>query len=159
LPLIFKIRKQYTAQELPIIMLTSAVDKVSIGKFHESGVNTAVRKIPQADQFHDLVYRMLRKPWVDVPEVTVGDAHLLTWTTAEGTHVFCPNLQLLKVAATPEVALAMMQEALAKHLASQGSVPAIGSPKLTVTYPGKKVASGNVTEMPAVTPVPDAVGQ
>ncbi len=135
-PLIFKIRKQFSAVELPIIMLTSAADRVSVGKFHGSGVNITIRKIPEAESFRGLIYRMMRQPWVEAPAVpSGGDVQLVAWTTATQSHVYCPNLRSETTAATPEEAMARMHELVAKHLESGTALPTISAAKTTRYVP------------------------
>ncbi len=135
-PLIFKIRKQYSAVELPIIMLTSAADRVSVGKFHGSGVNVTVRKIPEAENFRGLVYRMMRQPWVDAPAVpSGGDVQLVAWTTATQSFVYCPNLRSETTGATPEEAMARMHERIANHLETGTALPTISAAKTTRYVP------------------------
>jgi CheY-like chemotaxis protein len=134
-PLIFKIRKQFSPTELPIIMLTSAADRMNVGKFYGCGVNTTVRKLPEAEKFRDLVFRMIRKPWVDKPEVTAGDAYLLSWTMADRGFAFCPNLRIQTEAATVGEALQQMHDELRKVLATGSPIPTIGSAKPSTFVP------------------------
>ena len=134
-PLIFKIRKQFSPLELPIIMLTSAADRVSMGKFYGSGVNTTVRKLPEAEKFRDLAFRMIRSPWVDKPEVTTGDAHLLTWVMGDRAFAFCANLRLQIEAATVGEAVKQMHEEILKVLAAGGPIPTISSAKTATFVP------------------------
>lgn len=140
-PLIFKIRKQFSPTELPIIMLTSAADRVNMGKFYGSGVNTTVRKLPEAEKFRDLAFRMIRSPWVDKPEVTGGDAHLLTWTMGDRGYAFCPNLRLQTEGETVGEALKQMHEEILKVLVSGSPIPTIGSPKTTTFVPSTSDAA------------------
>lgn len=142
-PLIFKIRNQFSPTELPIIMLTSAADRVSMGKFYGCGVNTTVRKLPEAEKFRDLVFRMIRSPWVDKPEVTAGDAYLLSWTIGDRGFAFCPNLRMQTEAATAGEALRLMHDELRKVLASGSPIPTIGSAKPSTFVPvPAELASG-----------------
>jgi DNA-binding response OmpR family regulator len=156
-PLLFKIRKQFTPDQLPIIMLTSAADRVTVSKFHGVGVNAAVRKPPEALHFRDLVFRMMRQPWIERPEYVAGDVQLFTWANSRQAYVFCPNLEIQTKAETSAEAMRLMHEAVRARIAQGESIPTISDPKTTTFFPSVTAAPPAIPPL-AVTDAMPAAG-
>lgn len=137
MPLIFRVREQFTPLQLPIVMLTSAADRATLSKFHQAGVNVTVKKPPETARLRETLLQMAREPWVEVPEFACSDFQLLLWRTAHHAFVFCPNLGLQTEADTPDEAMRRMREQIDSVV--DLSVPAITTPKLVSYNPQSRL--------------------
>jgi len=107
-----------------------------------------VRKPPEAGHFRDLVFKMIRQPWVERPEFVTGDVQLLSWMTADQAYVYCPNLEIQTRAETKAEALRLMHEEIRVLLEQGKACPTISDPKLTTYFPPTPTAAAE-TASPA----------
>lgn len=142
MPLLFRIRQKFSPKQLPIVMLTSAADRVTTSKFYQIGVNATVRKPPDPDRFRDLLLQMLHEPWVEKPDYVAADFQLVHWSGADRAYVFCTNLALQTDGPTPEAALQAMREKIDAVLAAELPVPAITTPKISTYNPASRLQRG-----------------
>ena len=135
LHLIFKIRRDFSPERLPVIVLSSSADRYLISKCFAAGVNATVAKPPNVPAFRELVARMIATPSVERPAELRVDAHLVTWSSPVESFVYCPHIDVRTNGPTPEAALQAMAARIREYHSAGGALPVITSPKQCVHYP------------------------
>jgi DNA-binding response OmpR family regulator len=119
--LIGRIRARYTHTEMPILAVSSSMDRVLRGTVFRAGATAACTKPLVSAELRTLIDRLLteRKPmWDDY----VNEVRTITWNHDGQCFQYAPHLQLLTSGLTAHEAHHAMHEALMAH-AAQHELP------------------------------------
>ncbi|MFA5265514.1 MAG: response regulator [Opitutaceae bacterium] len=112
LDLIVGTRRRFSAQELPIIVVSGSMDRLLLSRILKAGANDGFSKPLKAGSFNEVVTRMLAHPYVRSPEHGAIDVHCFRWMNEGLYYQFCPDLGLTTSGPTKEAASAQMIAAL-----------------------------------------------
>jgi DNA-binding response OmpR family regulator len=110
--LIVQARKSKSATELPIIVVSSSMDKVLATRLLTAGANDVAAKPLHPGDFRALVQRMLEQPYVCKQELRSAALPALQWKVDSTFHEFCPEFGLQTSGASAAEASRAMDEAI-----------------------------------------------
>ena len=122
LELIQQTRTQKSATDLPIVVVSSSMDKVLATRLLAAGANEVAAKPLHPGEFRALVQRMLEQPYVAKPELRSACVPTLQWQVGETHHQFCPEFGLSAQGASPDEASRAMVAAIRQKIGS-GAIP------------------------------------
>lgn len=88
------IRRQFSREKLPIIVVSSAMDSLLLSQLIKMGVNDGLPKPLHPVDFKALVGKMLHEPYVRTPEHTLVAIRCFQWFADGKYHQHCPELGL-----------------------------------------------------------------
>jgi CheY-like chemotaxis protein len=92
--LITGVRRAKGPLEMPIIVVSSSMDRILFSRVLRAGANEAVAKPIDPPSFCRLVERMLAEPFVREQEHGVLGVCCFQWEQGSGFHQYCPELAL-----------------------------------------------------------------
>lgn len=116
--LIVQARKTRSATELPIVVVSSSMDKVLATRLLSAGANEVAAKPLHPGDFRALVKRMLDEPYVCKQDLRSASLPSLQWQLGVTFHEFCPEFGLQTSGATAEEASRAMQAAIKAKIAA-----------------------------------------
>lgn len=120
--LIAQARKSKTASELPIIVVSSSMDKVLATRLLSAGANDVAAKPLHPGEFRKLVQRMLEAPYVCKQELRSAAVPCVQWQRGSMFHEFCPELGLETSGASAAEATRAMNQAIKARIGA-GATP------------------------------------
>lgn len=111
------IRRSHDVHQVPIIVVSSSMDRALATRMIAAGANECVAKPLHPEEFRRLVERMLEQPYVRTIERSVSRVCCLQWDTDEAVFQFCPDLGLVVSAPTKEDVAQRMHAALCERRA------------------------------------------
>jgi len=131
--LIVQTRQKKSATELPIVVVSSSMDKVLATRLLGSGANEVAAKPLNPLDFRSLVQRMLDAPYVSTQDVRSASLPSLQWQAAGRFHEFCPEFGLTASGATAEEAARAMRDAIRTTITA-GATPGQAHHARVVTH-------------------------
>ena len=122
LELITTLRRSQNPSELPVVVVSGSMDLALLNRVLKAGANDGMAKPLPTSDFRAMIMRMLREPYVRVPEQALTHVTCFQWALKGEFHEYCPELDLHLSAATRGEAAAKMLKALQTHSA-QGTTP------------------------------------
>lgn len=120
--LIEQTRRKCAATELPIVVVSSSMDKVLATRLLALGANEVAAKPLHPGDFRTVMQRMLEQPYVCRQELRSTCLPAIQWQADGRFHEFCPEFGLeLSADSAEEVSRAMLAALKAKLVA--GSAP------------------------------------
>jgi PleD family two-component response regulator len=120
--LIVQARKSKSATELPIVVVSSSMDKVLATRLLSAGANDVAAKPLHPGDFRALVQRMLEQPYVCKQELRSACLPTLQWQAGDMFHEFCPEFGLQTSGTSAAEASRAMQAAIQARIAA-GATP------------------------------------
>jgi len=119
LDLIIGVRHKFSAEELPIIVVSGSMDRLLLSCVLKAGANDGFPKPLKTVEFNEAVNRMLTQPYVRSPEHGAIDVRCFQWMNNGVHHQFCPDLALTCSGSSREEAAAKMQSLLEASLSER----------------------------------------
>lgn len=133
LDLIVQTRKTRSATELPIVVVSSSMDKVLATRLLSAGANEVAAKPLHPAEFRALVERMLVQPYVCTQETRSICLPALHWQVGEVHHQFCPEFGIALHGATADEVSRQMCDAIKARIAT-GATPGQASHARLATH-------------------------
>lgn len=131
--LIVQTRRTKSPTELPIVVVSSSMDKVLATRLLAAGANEVAAKPLHPGEFRALVQRMLAEPYVCRQERSSVCVPALQWQHGSVFREFCPEFGLQVSGPTAEAATRAMTEAIKARVAA-GAVPGEAHHAKVVTH-------------------------
>jgi CheY-like chemotaxis protein len=131
--LIVETRKRRSTTELPIVVVSSSMDKVLATRVLSAGANEFAAKPLHPLDFRALIERMLVDPYVCKQEIRSASVSCLQWQVGNNHHQFCPEFEISICAASGEAATHAMVSALKAKIIG-GAVPGQARQSRLVTH-------------------------
>jgi len=131
--LITQTRRGKSPAELPIVVVSSSMDKVLATRVLSAGANEVAAKPLHPGEFRALVQRMLEEPYVSQLDRRSACLPSLQWQVAGTFHEFCPEFGLQVSGASAAEASAAMTAAIRERITA-GGVPGQAHHAKVVTH-------------------------
>jgi CheY-like chemotaxis protein len=115
--LISGIRRTKGPLDLPIIVVSSSMDRLLLSRVLRAGANDAIAKPIDPPSFCTLVERMLTEPFVREQEHGVLGVCCFQWEHGNAFHQYCPELGITVTGTSRDDANAQMFETIRNRLA------------------------------------------
>jgi DNA-binding NarL/FixJ family response regulator len=125
--LLLKLRRQFTPDQLPIIVVSSDLDMDLISQLSDISINASMSKPLEAHKFVDLVRHVLETKEVLPPAVHTNTVPLMVWSDPQRSYAFCPNFNHTVIAETEDLAVKQLKD----WIGEQTIIPPIGNIKQT----------------------------
>jgi CheY-like chemotaxis protein len=122
--LITEIRRSKGPLELPIIVVSSAMDAILLSRILRAGANEALAKPIDPPKFCQLVEKMLAAPYVREQEHGVLGVCCFQWERGSGFHQYCPELGVTVTGMSREDASERMLGVIRQRLAAGADIGA-----------------------------------
>jgi DNA-binding response OmpR family regulator len=114
---ITEIRSTRSPTELPVLVVSCAMDRVLEGRVLKAGANEALAKPVDPDELRALVERLLSDPFVREQSHGVVGACCFQWQRGAEFYQYCPELNLTVSGSSRDDAMQQMYDALAAAVA------------------------------------------
>lgn len=131
--LIVQTRQKKTTQELPIVVVSSSMDKLLATRMLSAGANEIAAKPLHPAEFRALIERMLEDPYVCTPDTRSVSVPCLQWENGSTHHQFCPDYGIEVTGANAEEAAQAMLTQLKTRIAD-GTKPGLARHSRLVTH-------------------------
>lgn len=111
-----RVRSQFAHAELPLLAVSSAMDRVLRGTVYRAGATAAMAKPIGRGELQEMIKLLLADPrplWQDY----VDEVRTITWFSQDVFYEYAPHLQVLASGATAEEAHDSMHRALSERAA------------------------------------------
>lgn len=106
------LRKREATRSVPIIVVSSSMDRVVLSRVIRAGANDGLGKPLDVPSFRTLITRMLAQPFVREIKDRVHRVCCFQWCADDRYFEFCPDLDLTVSGATQAEAAQRMEDAL-----------------------------------------------
>lgn len=120
--LIAQMRRTKSPIELPIVVVSSSMDKVLATRLLSAGANEVAAKPLHPVEFRSLMQRMLAEPYVCAQELRSVSLPTLQWQIESTFYEFCPEFGAQVTGASVEEASRAMADAIKARIAA-GATP------------------------------------
>lgn len=120
--LIEQTRRSKAPTEMPIVVVSSSMDKLLATRVLSAGANEVAAKPLHPGEFRSLMQRMLEQPYVCRQELRSVCVPTVQWQSGTTFHEFCPEFGITSSGPTAEAAGREMKAALKAKIAA-GSSP------------------------------------
>ena len=112
-------RRRFSIEQMPIIVISGAMDPILTSQVMQAGANDTFSKPLKAAEFKTAVERMLQTPYVKSHENAVVGVRCFQWKIDDCFFQFCPELNFTTSGATAKEAGQLMRKAV-QDRASEG---------------------------------------
>jgi len=133
LDLVVQTRKARSVTELPIVVVSSSMDKILATRLLSSGANEVAAKPLHPAEFRALMQRMLDQPYVCAQETRSICLPTLLWQVGDVHHQFSPEFGLAVHGASVDEASQQMRDAIKAQIAA-GATPGQASHARLTTH-------------------------
>lgn len=130
LEFIKQVRARASAQDLPIVALSSSIDRILTTQLFLAGANEAANKPINPKSFSALIKKMLEKPYVRELKDRALRVPCVTWTESGEYFQYCPELDIRVSAQTREAARERMQSEITKQRDEGGALGSVSEATL-----------------------------
>jgi CheY-like chemotaxis protein len=131
--LIEHVRQTASWEQVPIVILSSSIDRILTTRMIRAGANETSPKPFASDEFRMLIKRLLASPYVRTVKETAQGVTCFQWKASGLVHQYCPELHLAVSARTKTEASQKMKALLEEHHA-KGAPMGMISQESTVTH-------------------------